>query len=368
MQEWRQFLDPNYQVKSIVFRYSIIFNNYTTLIKYGIVFMILFSFIPMVIISIVFLLDLLSSLTYALICLTVEICFSAMLVAIAAITFNTLLRYNNKYYFNKESKLLIICSCLNMTGSASWVIVSRDPIFLAFSLCFALATVPLADWICSILYPVHLIQQEKIKAKNDFTALTILTDSPNQTNRAQEKTNLLVKVLCDPIGFESFMDHLRSEFAAENLLYVVHLIQFQNFLIKYGKHQGIECIFDDNDQKPFILKDWKLPANVPKSRIFDCDDGLAQNQKNTNAIFDVVDVIYKKFVERGHAPLEVNIPSRNRNKITRFYTKMRTQQGDNDLHKIRSIWESLRISGMECWKLMSSSFTRYRLPKSVREP
>ena len=379
MQEWREFLDPNYKFKSIVFRYSIIFNNFSTLLKYSVGFIIIFTFIPLFILAILVFLSFLSTTVMAWCCLIIEVSFATTLTIVGSITFNTLLKYNNnKYDFNKQAKLLVLCATVNISAISIWTIVGTDPFFLALSICWALVTIPFVDWICNILYPIYLLKEKENKIKINATGDTI-GDANGNINRIYGKTNALVKIVCDPIGFETFMNHLRSEFAAENLLFVVYLIQFQNFLIQFSKKQGKELLFDGNDEwKPFIIKDWKLPDNVPQSAIFEMHDRAsnAQNKNKNknknekkNVMFRVVDVIYRKFVEKQRAILEVNISGRNRAQIAHFHSKMINEQLEycdyDDIGKIKDIWLSLRVAGLECWQLMSHTLARYQLPDSL---
>ena len=374
MEEWRHFLDPNYKYKSIVFRYSIIFNNFPTLFKYGISFVTIFAFVPLLALAILRIAGFLSIQTFAWSALTIQISFTTMLTIVSTITFSTLLKYNDdKYHFNKQAKFAVLSASTNISSISIWAIISADPLFLALSMCWTLGTIPLLDWLCNILYPIYLIKEETKKI-NTVTRV----GSGSSSVGIHGKTNIMIEILCDSIGFETFMNHLRSEFAAENLLFVVYLIQFQNFLIEYGQKQGKQ-FFDDSDtnNKPFISKDWKLPGNVPKCGIFEMHDYNKNKKKNTDAskdgkiMFGVVDVIYKTFVEKQRATLEVNISGRNRAQISHFYNKMNSQleqddyDYDDDVGKMKNMWQSLRVAGLECWQLMSHTLGRYQLPDSL---
>lgn len=451
MQEWRKILDPDYDYKSIVFRYPIIFSSHSTLLK--IVACIVFiSGIPLILVTILYAIDVIGVWSYGYTFMITEFSFCVVVTIIAAVIFQTLLKYNDKYYFNKQSKYIIVSGFVFMLAYAFNLLLSVDPFFLVIMQCWALTCIPLTFWIWSILYPVYLIYCMKKntndintnhnhKSKNnktnennknsvektketrlsDYVAGTKMTVDRQSSSRNNDQENELVKVLSHPIGFESFMEHLRSEFAGENLLFVVYVIQFQMFLIeskiavfmdKIGSEienqknshstNSIEC-------KPFVQKIWILPQNVPKSSIFATKTGkklkdgnksninvsvqsfsasassrqmsievvdepgleksILETLKNTR-VLDMVQVIFTKFVEQGHAPLEINISHQNRAKITSCYfdlTKSDNMTNHQTMECFHQLWDGLRIAALECWQLMSYSAARFKAPQAMQQ-
>ena len=164
------------------------------------------------------------------------------------------------------------------------------------------------------------------------------------------------------------MQHLISEFASENLLFIVYLIQFQTFLfeINYINH------FNDNIDKTkdvLFTSQWKLPQNVPKSVIFDSSHINSNNINEHNfRIFLIFEIMFKKFLEESRAPLEINISHKNRSKLTQFYIKYQKEGDESENGEITInkefifIWKYLLAAGKEAWELIKHSQQTYTRP------
>ena len=190
----------------------------------------------------------------------------------------------------------------------------------------------------------------------------------------QSKSGKLIEIITDSVGFESFMQHVISEFATENLIYVVYLIQFQSLLfeLNYGKHFNHETI---DNREVFIQAHWNLPQNVPKSSIFEVDKELAGDEEySMKKVKEIVQVIFKQFVQRGYAPLEINISHGNRQEITAIYTAIWNNNNNNngnnnngenaevvmDIKQFLPLWKALRTAGLQMWNMLGHSETRFK--------
>lgn len=141
--------------------------------------------------------------------------------------------------------------------------------------------------------------------------------------------------------FDLFMKHLSKEISIENGLFIIYLLQFQQFLVEYN-------ILGDNKEDLVMKGNIKLPSHVPQSPLFVMTNVISEHKNidivNRNSIDDgngrivrkidqLIEInvdstlkmlnafvfIYEKFIKRDIAPFEVNISSRNRDQIAYWY-------------------------------------------------
>ena len=377
LKEWRQVLDHKYQSKSFVLSNPRYFDH-----KYQqratIAWCVLLT-IPLLVNQFLFTFNITSEIVYAAILALDQTTMFMVFCAASIVTFKKLLTHEGKYYFNQQAKLLNCLAVELAIIALIGPIIAQSLYFLAMYALFVITNGMMNNWIGVVVFPLYKIrQQDRITNDKNTQNLVSSSTSPRAGNGhggngkgMMNKNEILVNILTNEIGFESFMEHLNQEFASENLLFIVYLIQFQMFLfeIKYLNYFTDEL----NDTKDiFIIKNWKLPQNVPKSDIFDAQSSSGNNN-NDDRVGEIFEIIYEKFIVRNYAPLEVNISHQNRLQIAQYYASLKinpdetvTMQNLTNANDFIEIWKRLRVAGLEIWRLIGFTEVRYVRPKSLK--
>ena len=429
MAEWHTLLDPNYTYKNCIVKYL---SSNKQRVIYGTILSILII-IPFFIIFIlnVSSIGIMSSGTAVLYITIMANVFALSLTIVFFIIARAVVLFNDKYYLNKECKYLMISSCITGILGTGTLFLTHNIEFIAVYACTDMIIIYTYCWIFTVLYPVYIIrkklQTKKSKSKKHITNAKTKTNTKTNTNtsidNSQPPKHLhlhsatyshshshspgspgspkspespshgkkffhdkkdLVDILCNAAGFESFIQHLVSEFATENLLFIVYLIQFQMFLIE------INFLPQNNDQDVtskrlyFIQREWNLPQNVPQSVVFKpkkekinlkSKNGDNENivavippteewQDYTEQMINIFVIIFEKFIDNGRAPLEINVSDRTRAAASVHYNNLSSSYSNTGprltgKQELLGMWQSLRTAGIECWRLLSFSLSRY---------
>ena len=234
-----------------------------------------------------------------------------------------------------------------------------------------------------ILFPIYFNQRrdKQIQRKR-------VTDRNNE-NYESEKQQKLYILMQDKNGYEALMDHLEAEFAVENLLFLTEMIQFRDYLLDKD-----EEFFDDGNVKMiFENKNIILPKNTPKSPIIYPDDAGAVNimirtdstaqielrkidaaQTPTGPVENIDErerifmSLFRKYIDKYNARLEINISYGIHTKLKRFYDdiaeKMDEENGvgfgdDNqEVVDFVGVWNNLVSAAREITSILHNSAHR----------
>ena len=271
-----------------------------------------------------------------------------------------LVLFNDKYYFQPTMKawnqlgipsIMIMLVCVIVNQNIRFIgIVSTIMFIVTCAQCV----------VCLVYYPIYMMKSDNAKVLNELSNSDNLNYSSNHISRRK----LMVNILSNETGFELFMSHLVKEFASENLLFIVYLIQFQRYLIETN-YLNFKVKMENDKSLILIDKEWILPNNVPKASIFNAtsiwDEEKIDSDSNKRleaSAINIAEIIYQKFIQRDFATMEVNISDRNRTDLTQTYQNWKNCSEKETLD-IEILWKPLRVAGLETWTLMMSSLNRF---------
>ena len=406
--EWRVALDPEYQPKSRILRYELKDPG----LKYLVSLLIIGGAATIIFVFILYKPSKMISETTAFAALLV---IEIGIIIAEGFTLTMMMRsvyvYNDKYYFNQQTKHLMVFTWTFAIPFVSFFVLIS--VAATYAQILLTSLVPLGIVSCCwvyVLYPVFFLTKEydlihgnnnNNNNENDDSnkkqnSATVVKQNSVSINKKQQ----LINILSNDKQFELFMTHLLSEFASENLLFVVFLIHLQMFLIEINylneninenndnDNTIIKIYGDSKEEKEkekerekeiekreketyFIHKHWMLPNNVPRCYLF---KPIAQQNmeigKKNDRVFGIFEVIFKKFIQSGRAPLEINISSQTRKVITQCYNGLKQEKEkakaansqsliDIDHKDIIAVWKCLRQAGLEVWTLMIYAATRF---------
>lgn len=184
-------------------------------------------------------------------------------------------------------------------------------------------------------------------------------------------------VLSHKKGFESFIQHLSSEFSIENLLCLVELSQFQMFIYQYLLNKGIINEYNNNDDDDIFATQIIWPENVPRSLIVygenDKDDKL--DYDNDMQFYYVckkkAKLLFEKYINTS-SEYEVNLSYTVRNKLISLMrneslwmlnnNKYQRNKQNKNVEKM-SLTDLLHIFDTvigEVFSLMQDAFNRFK--------
>ena len=415
LREWRKEINPNIDKTNIVVTlYHKIGNKKGfTLITIG--YLIAMT-IPQIIIAILFYNDVNKHYRFEA---TIQGTFLGISLCWIVYCLHKMIVFNDTYYVGKEGKLL---SILQLPLFVSGIFLS---IFLDSKLHFVVISTVLVvaemNNICVILlYPLlkiaahknefHLINVNEIRDRlrvlsksSKLSRSGVAPNSPsadddidnghdNNDNtipkKRENKTRSLMNIISDANQFEAFANHLNKEFACENLLFIVYIIQYQNYLINK------KIIDKDCKDLIFITNNWKLPQNVPQSPLFvdnininnnvdenksdvappvsvsptiktkkkgDSSVSIIESMKNGDKKnIMIFEFLFKKFLQRGWANLEINISDLRREALHKHYNNIKEAKEKN--FDVEQVWKDLILAACEIWVLLGYNQTRFRMP------
>ena len=165
------------------------------------------------------------------------------------------------------------------------------------------------------------------------------------------------------------MNHCQKEFSMENILFVTIMIEWQDYLMNNGYwndeldnplRREITCQYVENQER--II----LPKTVPISPIIH-DIEMIKTKVDTDD--DKKDIKYDKFshsfeqlycqyIERGKAPLELNISSDLRNSLQIRYQRMKNNGNTINEQLFWKIWYELTIVCNQVFDMLMPLLTR----------
>ena len=326
----------------------------------------------------------------------------------------------NDYWHIKTEMILHVTTVLILALSIAITIVlvskgiiSNFRILLDVTTLMTVVWYPF-NWINSIIF-VEIMNYGYRKLIKKFKM-----DHGNHDKRMT--FNSIVNLMQNNKGYELFMKHLQKEFASgmailiyfypyniqkrliyiENFLYVTTLCQFQELLISLK-------ILDVNDKSKLIKQQRIIVADsVPKlittqptsfaKRIkneiikrksgklstpvspaltdnnsvattsdFDIElsaltQDLSINEETMILINNIFIDIYKKYIESYKAKYQINLPSQMRYNLEKEYE---LRINNIKLNKFTSLWNELKISGKEIFKLLQDSHSRFDYHSSI---
>ena len=159
------------------------------------------------------------------------------------------------------------------------------------------------------------------------TTITPSTSGFSAGYTSSKNKELFFKLLSKQQGFHAFMLHLTQEFSIETLLYLIEVIQFQNYIKSHCKYD----LISDNPGVSLYEK-ILFPAEIPKSEIVYADDykmeGIGDEEFSANCSQNEEDIllyslkvkaikIYNKYI-KPQAELEINISYHGRRQLTKL--------------------------------------------------
>lgn len=141
------------------------------------------------------------------------------------------------------------------------------------------------------------------------------TVSSYTSNKNKE---LFYKLISKQKGFHAFMLHLSKEFSMETLLFLIEVIQFQNYIKSHCNHD----LFSDKPGTSLYEK-IVFPPDIPKSDIVYADDFKMNGDNNNNDHILLYSLkikaiqIYRKYI-KPQSELEINISYHGRRILTKL--------------------------------------------------
>ena len=154
-----------------------------------------------------------------------------------------------------------------------------------------------------------------------------------------------------------FLNHCQKEFCTENLFFIVLMVQWQQFLIENNFQPSNSVSYDTKMIKSNIIVD--LMKNSPvfeklNCKIKDIHNKNIENGHDFSIFGEVVEFIYKKYIEANRAPFELNISFVSREKIRYHYLNI------NQLKKesFWQLWDDLLILCDELFEMIDPCLAR----------
>ena len=411
--DWKKHLNPNYTTW-ILKNWKYIKNNKLIVIAATIYYILLVS--PFIIVIIF-----LNNITFyntAIVYFITQIVFDISLMPLFVIVNRKLeIKTNDIWYLNDEIKRLNYLSIVNIINYIATILYifklngyyTNNFLFLIIKYFIENILITVL-WTILIIIPIYYninapyhiqlktkIQSNAVKISN--TSMRMRSRSINSIDRSISRTSIssnidnnnakgtIIDIFNDSVTFNLFMKHLNKEFATENGLFIIFLLQFQQFLLKYQ-------ILIDNTKNLIFKGKLSLPDCVPLSPLFANHVALIQVYNDNNAsagvthheidrveehtdypnsptitisalknekrnkiliknliskdkqlclmILNAFSHIYNKFIERDYASFEINISDYNRNNIAKIYQtlckililKQNSVNTDNDYHRL----------------------------------
>ena len=175
------------------------------------------------------------------------------------------------------------------------------------------------------------------------------------TNKFYENAKYNSKIIQEFKLFVQFMVH---EFSIENLLFLINVIQFKQFLIlnNYTNESYWETYKFDYDLKDFINSTKSIVELIENSK----------TKKKYNALIPFLDKIFFTFIQANAAPFEVNISDNLRSRVTSHIADI--IDDNNDSHDqtrlteailLHDILPDLIVVSSECMSMIEFSWMRY---------
>ena len=352
LREWRKELNPNYHETSLLLKYYHLrpYLTYVGIAHYTAVFC------ANSVLAVIFFNHVHKFIIWEA---TVQVLYSSLIIIAGMYSLCTLFRFNDAYHAQKESKIILCVLGPFVIISYVLVVLFSNRVFLNTIFVFVIIEIlEIVGWTIMILYPICIVfKQDKTKS---IEMLTFKQNSENIYNKksrrkSMTKNDRLVAILTNKDKFESFANHLNREFCAENLLFVVYIIQFQNYLLEQNKSQN-------KIMQVFVQDSWNLPSTVPISPIFMNNDKFGANSSLQDRFEYIFDFLFEKFIERGQAKLEINISDSLRVSLHSHKQKLNKQLENRSEFDIFEVWQDLRLAALQTWTLLGSAETRFKMP------
>lgn len=340
--QWKSHLNPKYRSNSFIMRHINVFGN---AFKISIICFMITSLLLMIHIIGWILLNENAYKTYTIIVgLTNYFIFSC--VEVYLIYYSRIFNFVDFWGISKQYKHTLIFSFGGLVYLliVMWIEFEYDEILtLTNSLC---NLVQLGAGSVSTLLPFRIYKNHERRKEMELQQCI--------DKNIQEKKQL-IDVMGSNKGYTIFMKHLCREFAAENLLYLTVLFQFERFLLENN-------IIDQHGILFTKYCDFKLPNIVP---ICDC---FQFNDAETIDIMEMVKNafigVYEKYIQRSSAELEVNISYDTASQLSIQYNNVR-QTGQLSLEQFQGIWSNLKETAHQVYRLLTSSHERFRYFSSI---
>ena len=197
----------------------------------------------------------------------------------------------------------------------------------------------------------------------------------NIGNKFYHDADYNTRIIKESKQFSQFMVH---EFSSENLLFVINIIQFKQFLIE---NNYTDEIFWKNYRFCCDLKDFINPTNSIEKLIRRhekwVENSNCENKSSLGAdpelqtskweiVIPFLRVIFYKFINMHKAPFEVNIPYLMREKATKHFQSI--VGGDELNHNSPQLDEAMLLNCIlpdliaickECMSMVEFSWMRY---------
>jgi len=186
---------------------------------------------------------------------------------------------------------------------------------------------------------------------------------------SKRNSEMLLKLMAEPQGFQALVLHLSNELALETILFVVEVTQFQNYLKQ-------RCHYDLVSRSGRSVSDGiVLPADIPESEIVfgdDSKDNLVEEHEDDKA--NDIELLYaaklkavklfRKYVA-PHAELEVNLWFHCRRQLVRRMGDPQAinkwlAHNSNVAVQFRRLLELFEEPITEIFALIIDSFNRFK--------
>ena len=163
-----------------------------------------------------------------------------------------------------------------------------------------------------------------------------------------------METLQDELQFESFMDWLFREFSSEVMLSVIELVQFKQYLKKYGQRTDVNEIgfFEKMPSSSIVESAQTLELNEVQSSSAGHEQTWSDSHTGWVSVPRIAGALYDKYIRR-HSVLEINISATLRN---RWHTLHSSDYPQEDLPELSQLVDEV-IS--EMLKYMRQSFLRF---------
>lgn len=147
------------------------------------------------------------------------------------------------------------------------------------------------------------------------------------------------------IDYLKFLNHCQKEFCSENLLFIALMVQWQHFLIEHNLWP--RKINGELDTTLQIMDSSKVLSTMNVLPIFSrLEDRMATLEARPMDVdycmfIPIIELIYKKYIEMGKAPFEVNISFETRDKIRGHFDYIKNDRNYLNGETFWQLWNDL---------------------------